>query len=83
VSVQALNAELTQGFFDAVIENLHAQGESSLALTQSLIEQQQRQREALQLLAQESVNAHMDFLDSMFFYHRQSVEASERSTREG
>ncbi|MDX6381354.1 MAG: hypothetical protein QOI57_2378 [Rubrobacteraceae bacterium] len=83
VSVQALNAELTQGFFDAVIENLHAQGESSLALTQGLIEQQQRQREALQLLAQESVNAHMDFLDSMFFYHRQSVEASERSTREG
>jgi hypothetical protein len=28
------------------------------------------------------VNAHMDFLDSMFFFHRQSVEATERSTRE-
>jgi uncharacterized protein YktB (UPF0637 family) len=82
VSVQALNAELTQDFFDAVIDNLHAQGESNLALTQGLIEQQQRQREALELLAQESVNAHMDFLDSMFFFHRQSVEATERSTRE-
>jgi uncharacterized protein YktB (UPF0637 family) len=82
VSVQALNAELTQDFFDAVIDYLHAQGESNLALTQGLIEQQQRQREALELLAQESVNAHMDFLDSMFFFHRQSVEAAERSTRE-
>jgi hypothetical protein len=83
ISARALNAELTQDFFDAVIDNLHAQGESNLALTQGLIEQQQRQREALELLAQESVNAHMDFLDSMFFFHRQSVEAAESRTREG
>ncbi len=82
VSAQALNAELTQDFFDAVIDNLRTQGESNLAVTQGLINQQQRQREALQLLAQESVDAHMDFLESMFFFHRQSVEAAERSTRE-
>jgi len=82
VSAQALNAELTQDFFDAVIDNLRIQGESNLAVSQGLINQQQRQREALQLLAQESVDAHMDFLESMFFFHRQSVEADERSTRE-
>ena len=83
VSAQALSAELTQDFFDAVIDNLRAQGKSNLEVTQELIGQQQRQREAVQMLTQESVNAHMEFLDSMFIYHRQSIQAAERSTSEG
>ncbi|MGI9049015.1 MAG: hypothetical protein ACR2GU_06550 [Rubrobacteraceae bacterium] len=45
-SAQDLNAELTQNFFNAVIENLSNQAESNRALYQDLIEQQKKQREA-------------------------------------
>lgn len=81
VSVQALNAELTQSFFDAVVSNLYGQAESNQEMTQELIEQARRGQEAGQALAHESVNAHMEFLDSMFFYYRQSMEEAERSAR--
>jgi hypothetical protein len=79
VSAQELAAELTQNFFDSVISNLRSQTESNLAMIQELADQQQRQQEAVQALAQESTNAYMDFLDSMFLFYRRSVEETERS----
>ena len=81
VSAQALNAELTQGFFNAVMSNLYRQAESNREMTQELIEQARRGQEVSQTLTQESVNAHMRFLDSMFFYYRQSMEEAERSAQ--
>ncbi len=79
VSAQELAAELTQNFFESVINNLRSQTESNLAMIQKLSDQQQRQQEAVQALAQESTNAYMDFLDSMFLFYRRSVEETERS----
>ena len=81
VSAQALNAELTQSFFNAVVSNLYRQAESNREMTQELIEQARRGQEVSQTLTQESVNAHMRFLDSMFFYYRQSMEEAERSAQ--
>jgi hypothetical protein len=66
VSAQELNAQLTQEFFNGVINNLRGQAESNRALAEDLIEQQRKQQEASQALAQESVNAYMDFLNSVF-----------------
>jgi hypothetical protein len=82
VLTQQLNAELTQNFFNTVIENLRTEAERNRELTQELAGQQQRQWEAAQELTQESTSAYMDFLNSMFFYYRGSVEEAERSTRE-
>jgi phospholipid N-methyltransferase len=79
VSVQALNAELTQSFFDAVVRNLYVQAQSNREMTQDLLEQVRRGQEVGQDLAHESVNAHMEFIDSMFFYYQQSMEEAERS----
>ncbi len=79
VSAQELTAELTQNFFDSVINNLRSQTESNLAMIQELSDQQQRQQEAVQALAQESTSAYMDFLDSMFLFYRRSMEETERS----
>jgi hypothetical protein len=79
VSAQELTAELTQNFFNSVIDNLRSQTESNLAMIQELSDQQQRQQEAAQALAQGSVSAYMDFLDSMFLFYRRSVEEIERS----
>ncbi len=82
VSAQQLNAELTQNFFNSVINNLRAQGESNREKTQELQGQQERQREATQALTQESVSAYMDFVNSMFSYYQGTVESVEpRETR--
>jgi hypothetical protein len=83
VSTQELNAQLTQDFFNGVINNLRTQAESNRALAEDLIEQQRKQQEASQTFTQESVNAYMDFLNSMFAYSRQGTEeTAERTTRE-
>ena len=81
VSAQELNAQLTQEFFNGVINNLRTQAESNRALAEDLIEQQRKQQEASQRLAQESVNAYTDFLNSMFSYYRGSLDEAQRGTR--
>ncbi len=70
VSAQQLNAELTQTFFNSVIESLRAQAEGS----RDLAEQQERQREATQAMTRVSVDAYMDFVNSMFSYYRETAD---------
>ncbi len=79
-SAQQLNAELTQTFFNSVIGNLRAQADINREAAGELIEQQQRQREATQALTQESMNAYMDFLNSMFSYYRGNLDEAQRRT---
>ena len=76
VSAQELNAQLTQDFFNGVINNLRTQAESNRALAEDLIEQQRKQQEASQALTQESVNAYTDFLNSMFSFAQRSTPAA-------
>ena len=78
VSAQQLNAELTQSFFNSVIDNLRAQIEANRALTRGLAEQQERQMEATQTFAQDSVDAYMDFVNSMFSYYQGTVAEAQR-----
>lgn len=78
VSAQELNAKLTQDFFNGVINNLRTQAEGNRALSEDLIEQQRKQREASQTLAQESVNAYTDFLNSMFAYYKGNLDEVQR-----
>lgn len=79
-SAQQLNAELTQQFFNAVVNNLRTQTEETQEMSQELREQQERQREAGQSLTQESVSAYMDFMNSLFSMYQGSAQAAERST---
>lgn len=78
VSAQELNAQVTQEFFNGVISNLRSQADKNRSLSEDLIEQQRRQQEASRVLAQESVNAYMDFLGSMSSYYRGSLEEIQR-----
>lgn len=78
VSAQELNAQVTQDFFNGVIENLRTQADDNRALSADLIEQQRKQQEASRALAQESVNAYMDFMGSMFSYYRGNLEDVQR-----
>lgn len=80
-SAQELNTQLTQNFFNSVLENLRSQADSNRELTQQLIEQQEKQREATQALTQESLSAYADFMNSMFAYYQGNLDRAKESTR--
>ncbi len=81
VSAQELNAQLTQEFFNGVIDNLRTQAESNRALADDLIEQQRKQQEASQALARGGVNAYMDFLNSMFSHYQGNLDEAQKRAR--
>ena len=82
VSAQELNAQLTQEFFNGVINNLRTQAENNRALAEDLIEQQLKQQEASQALTQEALNAYTDFLNSMFSFAQGSTQAAQGDPQE-
>ena len=82
VSAQERNTQLTEVFFNQAINNLHAQAEQNRKAAQQLADQQQRQAEAVETLTRESVEAYMDFMDSMFSWWQGGVQTAERGARE-
>jgi hypothetical protein len=80
-SAQQLNAELTQQFSNAVLNNLRQQTEEGQRMSQELREQQERQREAGQSLMQESVGVYMDFMNSLFSIYQGSAQQAETEAR--
>ena len=71
VSTQEQVAQLTQAFFEGVIEKLRVQARGNQEMVQGLVDQQQQQREAAQMLAQEtSVEDYMRLLDYMCSCYR-------------
>ncbi len=81
VPAQEPNAQPTREFFNGVIDNLRTQASSNRALADDLIEQQRKQQEASQALAQEGVNAYTDFLNSMFSYHRGNLDEAQKRAK--
>ena len=81
-AAQEQSAQLTQEFFNRVISNLRAQTEDTREMTQTLAEQQQRAQEAGRTLTQESVNAYMDFVNSMFSFWQARRSGSEERREE-
>ena len=80
VATQQLNVNLAQDFFNRVVDNLRTQAEDTRQMTQQLADQQQRAQEAAQDLTRGTVDAYMDFMNSMFSFYQGSVEAAERTT---
>jgi len=78
VSAQELNAQLTQEFFNRVIDNLRAQAEDTRQMGQQLTDQQQRATEAGQTLTQESVDVYMEFVNSMFTFWQGGAQQARR-----
>src|SRR5918912_1956598 len=66
ISMQEMNAQLTQDFFNRVIENLRTQAVETRGLGQQLGGLQQQATEAGGAHTQESVSAYMDFVNSVF-----------------
>lgn len=70
VFTQEESSQVTQEFFEAVIDNLRAQAQGNQEIVQELVDQQQQQRKSAQAFAQEAVESHMRLLDYMFSYYR-------------
>ncbi len=81
-AAQEQNAQLTEAFFNRVVENLHSQAEENRQATERLADQQQRQADAAQTLTRESVEAYMEFLNSAFSFWQRGVQTAERGARE-
>jgi hypothetical protein len=72
-----------QEFSELVSSNLRQQTEASRANAQQLSEQANRQQEAGQALARESVEAYTQFLEDAFSQYRSGTERAAGSAREG
>lgn len=81
VSLQERNIRFMQGMVDDSIKELRHQAESNRALTQQLVERAEKQREAVQTLAEESLDAYMDLLYSPLTYYKQGLEAAKKAAR--
>src|SRR5215216_7403951 len=77
---QELNAQLTERFFNTVNDHLRTHAEDIRQTSEQLADHQQRGQEAAQQLTQESVQAYMDFINSMFSF---SQEAGPRAAERG
>lgn len=73
VEAQERSRQLTQSFFDSVVQELRNQ-----AASQRLMEQGRRQQEAFQQLTEESMGAYREFLGSMFSYYQANMEQAHR-----
>ena len=89
IAVQERNVQLSEELFKGFVSNLRTQTNNNLELAQQIADQQQRQVQATQVLTQETVDAYMDFANSMFgFWHRtrgaevEATEAAERKAEE-
>ena len=80
-SAYDLNAELTEQFFNRVVNNLQTQAEANRQTGEQLAEQAQRGQEASRQLTQESVQAYMDFVNSMFAFTKGGTQEAQRGAQ--
>jgi transcriptional regulatory protein LevR len=81
VTTQERNVQLTEEFFNKVVSNLRTQADANLQLSEQIAEQQQRQVEAAQALTRETVDAYMDFANSVFGFWREGTQVANTGAR--
>jgi hypothetical protein len=94
VAAQERSMRYAQSMFENGIEVVKSHTQETHALTQTLVEQSQKQQEAFQTLVHEATEAYTGFFSTMFSYYRQvyenagaavwqSVDTAQKVTREG
>lgn len=83
VAAQERNMQFAQSVVEGASDLFKANVEAGNALTQTLIEQSQKQQEAWQALAQESLNASLSFFSAPFAYYQQATETARAITLRG
>jgi hypothetical protein len=83
IAAQERNTKLAQGILENGIEVLKSQVGVTHSLMQELGQQYQKQQEAFQALAQESMETYRDFLFAPLTFFQKAMDAAEATTREG
>ena len=83
VEAQERNMRFAQSTLQSSSELLKSHIESSRALMQNFAEQAQRQQEAFQVLARESMDTSMNFFLTPFSYYQQALETAEPIAMQG
>jgi len=84
VGPQEQGVQLTQNFFNRVVENLRTQAQKNREMTQQLVDQQQRGAEAAQRLTQETVEAYTNLVNSMLcsVFQQGGMQVTQSATTE-
>jgi len=83
LAAQERNTKLAQGIIENGIEVLKSQVGVTQTLIQELGQQYQKQQEAFQVLAQESMEAYREFLFAPLTFFQKAMDAAEATTQEG
>ncbi len=81
VGLQERNVRFAQGLVDDSIKELRSQVESNRAMTQELVDRAETQRDAFQVLVEESIDAYMDLAYAPFSYYKEGLEAAKKVAR--
>ncbi len=83
IAAQERNTKLAQNILENGIEVLKSQVGVTHSLMQELGQQYQKQQDAFQALAQESMEAYRDFLFAPLTFFQRAMDTAEVATREG
>jgi len=81
IALQERNTKFAQGVFEQTAAEIRRQAESNRALTQELVERAEKQRDAVQTLFGESVDAYVDLAFAPLSYYKEGLEAARNATR--
>ncbi len=81
VSIGERNVRFAQGVTDSYIKELRHQAEANRALTHEIVERAEGQRGAFQAVAEESLDAYMDFLYAPFSYYKEGLQVAGKAAR--
>jgi hypothetical protein len=79
VAAQTQSAQLVEDLFNQGINDLRNHAEGNRAMTQQLVDHKLRAEEAKRTLAQESVGAYMEFVNSLISLPLVTPEAAKRA----
>jgi hypothetical protein len=82
VAAQERSVKFAQGVFESGIEELRSQAGTTQTVIQTVAEQSERQRQAFQRLARESVEAYINFMFAPFSFYRKGFEAGRETMRQ-
>ena len=80
VSLQERNVRFAQSVADDSIKELRHQAEVTRTMTQEVVERAEKQRDAFQSLAEESLDAYMDLLYAPLSYYKEGLKAAKKAT---
>lgn len=83
VALQERNTKFAQGLVQSGTREIREQTESNRAMVQELVDRAENQREALQTVVEESVDAYMDFVFAPLAYYKQGLQLVESETTKG